>query len=99
MLQVPFTLGIDEEVRREFIDLVSVYVNACQWRYTDITPMRATRAVSLAYNLTSLEVQHGLDTNHNDAPSAVREFVSWVFGRDSKPAWVSEDRIAAKEMA
>jgi len=83
----------------EFIELVKVYVNACAWRYTDVTPLKATRAVSLAYNLMPLEVQRGLDANNDDAPSAVREFVAWVFGKEPKPTWVSEDLVAVKEPA
>jgi hypothetical protein len=81
----------------EFIELVKVYVNACVWRYTDVTPLKATRAVALAYNLMPLEVQRALDAHEDDATSAVREFVGWVFGRDSKPLWVSEDLAAVKE--
>lgn len=83
----------------EFVELVKVYVNACVWRYTDVTPLKATRAVALAYNLMPLEVQRALDANEDDATSAVREFVSWVFGKDPKPTWVSEDLTVVKETA
>jgi hypothetical protein len=83
----------------EFVELVKVYVNACVWRYTDVTPLKATRAVALAYNLMPLEVQRALDANSDDATAAVREFVAWVFGKDPKPAWVSEDLIVVKETA
>ena len=76
---------------QEFVELVKVYVNACVWRYTDVTPLKATRAVAMAYNLMPLEVQRGLDTNGDDATSAVRQFVSWAFGKDPKPEWVGED--------
>lgn len=83
----------------EFIELSKVYVNACQWRYTDVTPLKATRAVAMAYNLLPLEVQRGLDAHNDDAASAVREFVSWIFGKDNKPAWISEDFVTVKETA
>jgi hypothetical protein len=83
----------------EFISLVVTYVNACVIRYMDVTPIKATRAVALAYNLMPLEVQRALDANGDDATSAVREFVAWVFGKEPKPTWVSADLVLVKETA